>query len=325
MSTDALDVRVGSELPAEVVDLLAAQEGVALTRQLLSLGRSRDEVHRWTRTGRLHRPRRGLLIDGAVWRACASWDRHGLRARVYWLEADLAGRALALSHHSSLALQAIAVLDEAVDDLAHMCAVGQGRGHRSAGLFVHAGLAGQHVMELGSFRVVVPALACLQVAADYGIAAGLVAVDSALNQKLCTRTDLDELAEHPQLRVGGRRVKAVLDLADGRRESAGESRTAWVWHRLGLPELVPQVVILDVDGTFVARVDFVVKGTRVIVEFDGADKYDGRASLLAEKRREDRLRELGYEVVRITWADLGRPTTVLAKARSALERARARV
>jgi very-short-patch-repair endonuclease len=54
---------------------------------------------------------------------------------------------------------------------------------------------------------------------------------------------------------------------------------------------------------------------RVVVEFDGAVKYqgaDGRNALIREKRREDALRALGYRVVRLTWSELRRPERVLA-------------
>ena len=37
-----------------------------------------------------------------------------------------------------------------------------------------------------------------------------------------------------------------------------------------------------------------------------------------EKRREDRLRRLGYLVVRVTWAQLERPGAVAAAVRAAL-------
>ena len=86
-----------------------------------------------------------------------------------------------------------------------------------------------------------------------------------------------------------------------------------------------QVRISDDAGVVGARVDLLVGG-RVVVEFDGLVKYegaDGRAALAAEKRREDWLRSLGYEVVQLTWADLERPRRVEALVRSALERAAA--
>lgn len=46
--------------------------------------------------------------------------------------------------------------------------------------------------------------------------------------------------------------------------------------------------------------------------------------MFEEKRREDRLRELGFEVVRVTWTDLERPNIVLDRIRAAIARARLR-
>ncbi len=87
--------------------------------------------------------------------------------------------------------------------------------------------------------------------------------------------------------------------------------------------VTPQVVISDRDGSFVARVDFLVDGTAVVVEFDGKVRYAAGdpGVLWQEKRREDRLRRLGYVVVRITWADLETPGAVAAKVRAALRAA----
>jgi hypothetical protein len=66
----------------------------------------------------------------------------------------------------------------------------------------------------------------------------------------------------------------------------------------------------------------------VVIEFDDKIKYgvDGKQALVDEKVREDRLRGLGYEIVRLTWADLTRPgrvkTMVLAAAKRAGSRGR---
>ena len=75
-----------------------------------------------------------------------------------------------------------------------------------------------------------------------------------------------------------------------------------------------------------------------MLEFDGQVKYSRSADqpdpfghrrspqqvLWAEKQREDRLRELGYEVVRVTWADLDDPVALARRIRAAIERARRR-
>jgi hypothetical protein len=68
-------------------------------------------------------------------------------------------------------------------------------------------------------------------------------------------------------------------------------------------ELETQVTVLDPQGALVARVDFLLDGC-VVAEADGVGKYADAADLWAEKRREDRLRELGFGVVRWGWDDM---------------------
>ncbi len=118
------------------------------------------------------------------------------------------------------------------------------------------------------------------------------------------------------------RAASMLRLVDGRRESVGESRCGVALAMAGI-EATPQVTIRHLNGDVVARVDFLVDGTKVVIEFDGKVKYAaGDPKVLwEEKRREDRLRRLGYVVVRITWADLERPGGVAAVVRSVLRAA----
>lgn len=140
----------------------------------------------------------------------------------------------------------------------------------------------------------------------------LAAADHALRLRVATAEAIETaLTEVKPGAQGVRAVRRALQIADARRESAGESYTAWVAHLLGLA-LVPQVTI----GRY--RVDFVVEGTRVIVEFDGAAKYASHDDLLAEKRREDELRAMGYVIVRLMWSDLERPDRARAKIERAL-------
>ena len=77
-----------------------------------------------------------------------------------------------------------------------------------------------------------------------------------------------------------------------------------------------------------ARVDFLFRAERVVVEFDGAVKHGGPAAqgqlaLVAEKRREDTIRRLGYVVVRLTLADLADPERVAGLIRAAIRLAAA--
>ncbi|MDF2144038.1 hypothetical protein [Knoellia sp. p5-6-4] len=153
--------------------------------------------------------------------------------------------------------------------------------------------------------------------------AAVVALDAALHNTVVTAEGIEEAAE--RLGLGPKaqgRVTRALGLADGQVESPGESLTRLILAGLGFP-VRSQVGISDAAG-FVGRVDFLV-GDRVVVEFDGLVKYEGaqgREALAAEKRREDRLRAAGYEVVRLTWADLGRQDHVARLVREATQRAR---
>jgi hypothetical protein len=100
---------------------------------------------------------------------------------------------------------------------------------------------------------------------------------------------------------GIRQAREAWGHASPLSESPLESRCR-VWFRDGgLPELDLQVVLGDETRT--ARVDFLFRAQRTVVEADGKVKYTEPEALWAEKNREDWLRELGFEVVRATWAD----------------------
>ena len=164
--------------------------------------------------------------------------------------------------------------------------------------------------------------ALVQHAIDDGLASGVVSADDALHRGLVSLADLDAALERVSSWPHVSRARGMLAWADGSAESVGESRCRVILGAHGV-RLVPQVTITDDWGAVVARVDFLVEGTNVVVEFDGKVKYAaGDPEVLwAEKRREDRLRRLGYVVVRITWGDLERPGAVVAKVRRALRAA----
>jgi very-short-patch-repair endonuclease len=59
-----------------------------------------------------------------------------------------------------------------------------------------------------------------------------------------------------------------------------------------------------------------------VVETDGLAKYDELAALRREKLRQERLEELGYKVVRLTWEQVtGEPERSAARIRRAFGRA----
>ncbi|ANS79423.1 hypothetical protein SGUI_2027 [Serinicoccus hydrothermalis] len=301
--------------------LLGALGQVCATRDLRALGLGSTEAEGLVRSGDLVRVRRGAFVSGPVWRAAPPWERHDLRARAV-LRGLAPGARVALSDHSSLAVQGVDL--HGVDERVHLCRTDDGRSRQDAGVRVHGRVPDAFVVDLHVGPVVTIALAVLQVAARSGVEAGLVSADAALRERRTTRAELEAaLACMTGWRAHAAAAR-VVELASPLSESAGESRTRWVLLTLGLGIPEQQAEIADEHGLLVARVDFLFRAEKVVVEFDGMLKYDDPSVLRSEKLREDRLRELGYEVVRLTWADLANPALVDRRLRAAFARARAR-
>jgi hypothetical protein len=77
--------------------------GVFTRDDLRALGIPEDRVRRWVADGRWHRVRRGVLVDGARWRAGDDRDRHLLRLAAA-LRLDRSGEAVASGASAVLAL-----------------------------------------------------------------------------------------------------------------------------------------------------------------------------------------------------------------------------
>ena len=313
-----------------------ARDGVFSTADAARAGLDSNALRRLVRQGRCLRLTRGWFAvhDGAV---IEPQRLHVLTARA--LGRQYAGRA-AVSHHSRLLLAGLptyaadlhtvhptSVVDPVRADEETGDAYRRNATVRRPGVVVHEPLAGLRVVStrprLGAARTAVlpVAVSLLQAGLVAGPEAFLVPADAAVRSGATTRGELAEVASLFRGHTGVGPVRAALPWVDARHESPGETRSAHLLRSLGF-ELEPQLEVL-VEGRLY-RPDFRIRGTQVLVEFDGAVKYgaDGRI-LFAEKQREDALRRAGWVVVRLVWGDLSRPHVVLARVRSALETAAA--
>jgi hypothetical protein len=167
-----------------------------------------------------------------------------------------------------------------------------------------------------------PAEAVVRIAQRAGFEAGVVCADSALRLGLTSEAELREVHERMRDHPGSRESGRVVGFADGRAESAGESRTRVAAHEGGLPEPDLQVRIYDDEG-LIGRADMVIED--LVIEFDGRLKYrrardpedrplkDPGEIVWAEKIREDRMRAVGRGMRRVIWGDLEpghRPRTI---------------
>ncbi len=328
-----------------ITRLLQAQGGVASARELLLAGFSRRTIEVMVRRGELVRVRRDAVVLAESLAGCTPWERTTLLTRAVGRSlaaatvAPAAGETAvthALSHESALMVQDLPYFGQ--DGLVHLVRTDGRRGRRDATVWVHRPVDARWVETVDGVRVVSPSLAALQVAVTHGVEAGLVALDGVLHRagtaalEAGTRWDgaASARAGHEVAEALGTlrgpaasRAHLVVEQADGRSESAGESRSRWLVHCLGLGPCTPQFEIRD-GPLLVGVADLKLDRWAVVVEFDGTGKYTSHESLLAEKDREDRIRTLGYEVVRIRWSDLARPHVVRRRLLEAIARAEAR-
>ena len=179
-------------------------------------------------------------------------------------------------------------------------------------------------------RVTSVARTLIDVGCTAGFATTVIAADAALHRGVVTPEALAAALGRTRHRRAAAEARRALMFADGRSESAGESLTRTVMRRSGLPEPGVQITIYAPDGTFIGRADLGYPELGVLIEFDGLIKYSKllkpgeRAPdvVLAEKLREDRLRDLGYLVVRLVWSELADPVAVARKITTKLEQGR---
>ena len=170
-----------------------------------------------------------------------------------------------------------------------------------------------------------PARTVVDLAVSAAFDVAVVAMDASQHaarrapQPLTTRADVRDLVDLMSPFRGLKRVIAVLDASTPLSESVGESLCRIIIAELGFEDPELQVEFRDEDG-LIGFADFTWRHDHVILEFDGKIKYlDARYRqglsagqiVVLEKLREDRLRALGYRVVRAEWKDLVDPARLL--------------
>jgi hypothetical protein len=149
----------------------------------------------------------------------------------------------------------------------------------------------------------------------------VVAADSALYQRLTSKSEIRRVLELCGHWPGLEHARNAIDFANPLAESVLESCARVIFQQHALPRPALQVNISGRE--FIGRVDFCWTRRMTIAEADGLLKYHGRAEAIAELKRDRLLREAGYEVVHFTWAELfSDPARVVARIRQAFARAR---
>lgn len=291
------------------VSELLRQGGLVTREQLLAAGVSARQL---SGAGRgLVRIRRGVYADRAVAEGLSRAARTALEVRAARLvtAVDLvAARATAALVHDLPLLGPRPTTP-------HLVERKQDRPlHRGASTTLRP----EEVVDVGVPATSVPRTV-MDIARVRGFTAGVVIADAALAGRV-SRGGLEHVLEGRQNWPGADAAHRAIAFADARSESPLESLGRVRFAEQGLPPPDLQLLIADEEGPF-ARVDQAWEEHRAVAEADGALKYATPADLFSEKRREDRLRDLGWEVVRYTWDDaLRRPDLLAARVRRAFLR-----
>lgn len=300
--------------------MIAAGRGGWFTRpDALAAGYSDSELRQRVRSGQWVKMSFNSYVDPRAWPAEEpAWERAIRLHRLGVLMASERLGDVVVSHQSAAMFHRLPVWGT---DLArvHFTRLGTGQARRARGLQVHRGaIARDEIVELDGLPLTVCERAVVETACTTSYEVGVVLADAALRLRLTTRELLVSVVQRHRHWRGLPAARAAVQFADGLSESVGESRLRVLMANHGLPTPELQVEIRDESGRLIGRVDFLLAGT-LVVEFDGALKYGaGADAVLAEKWREDRLRERGYGVIRISWADLDHPHETAARIRRAL-------
>jgi hypothetical protein len=300
---------------------------VMLRKQLLADGWNDRAIAAMVRAREWVRVRHGAYVSAQAWNTLDDAGRHEVTVRAVVAQSKT---RLIASHSSAMPFYGGPTWGLDLNWVHGTRSDGK-CGRREAGVHQHCGvIADGDVVERRGLRVMSATRAGLEVTTVTSTEAALVAVNHLLHVGFTTLDKLKRRYEQGFVFWKGTlSTDLVLRLADAAVESVGESRFFYFCYAAGLPAPVPQYVVTDGRGQFVARVDFAWPELGIFVEFDGKVKYaallkPGESAsdvVVREKRREERIVEVtGWRCLRVTWSDLENPPALHARIRGLLGR-----
>ncbi|NLV78401.1 MAG: hypothetical protein GXY65_03485 [Rhodococcus sp.] len=289
----------------------------AVTRtQLLASGRSPFEVKRDLRAGELVPLAHGVYLPRADYDALDDVGVHRVWARHV---GSTLGPAAAISHVSAAILHGAPAWNVPLDRV-H---VSRPHGWRlTKSLHAHAARwSDGDIVTVDGVPVTSPARTVADVARSQPRAQAVAIGDALLRIEPAARSLLGQALESTAGLTGAARARSVAGFVDGRSESVGESLSRVRMAEYGLPRPDLQRELVARGGRRY-RADFFWEEFGIVGEFDGAGKYHDRRDLVAEKFREDALRDLGLEVIRWNWAELDHFDVVVRRFDRAVDRSR---
>ena len=323
-------------MDGELARTAARQGGFFYRWQALDCGYTEDEVKRLRRTKSWVPLRRGAYVTRAVHEGLDAAGKHRMLVRA--VVGNLTGRVV-VTGPSALVMLRVPIWGVDLDEV-HVWREESKTARRDAGVVHHVGaLTDGETLTVDGLITASPERSLLDACRGCEFEPGVVMADGARRH---LRLDMDvALATLERQRDWSGSVTAsrVLAFSSDRAETVGESRSRVLMARLGLPRPRQQYAVRDERRRLIGVTDFLLEEHGTVVEFDGKLKYgrelyersgqvedvDLGEVVWREKRREDAIRDAGYEVVRLVWSDLdGRDGEVRARFLRAFSRAATR-
>jgi very-short-patch-repair endonuclease len=287
--------------------LAAAHHGIFSREHARQCGLTNGEIHRRVTTGlwdREHHRAYRFVAAPRQWRGdvlAACWAG-GFRAYA--------------SHRSAAALWGLAGGSE---DFVEITCPRWSRA-RHDGLIVHESKAFDNLDKTYVDRVPVttPARTLIDLGAVCGMRTVEIAADRAVRLRLTSHDELvrtlQRLGRSGRNGVGKlRKVLALRGPTLGRAASEMETRLLQVLRRRGLPEPVLQLEI-ELQGSFIARVDAAYPQWRVAIEYDSDEWHSGVEERRRDSSRRNRILAAGWTPITATFDDVRAGGTELVRA-----------
>ena len=261
------------------------------------------------RSGDLVVIRHGVFLRADAWPATAD-GQQAVRARAE----QVANPEGVISHQSAALL--LGLPSPGFDRWDHFpvsITLPAGHSSKSRATVHHVGPlpASQVVRDSDGYLVTSPARTAVDLAADLELPQALVVLDGAA-RLICgsfvtnaRRRDFSnpgftsavrDLLSEAATTIRATRMRGSIPLTTPVRESAAESLSAGHMHLAGIPTPRYQAEVRTARGVYYP--DFLWEEQRLIGECDGAVKYHDPGAYVAEKEREQDLRDHGWRFVR---------------------------
>jgi hypothetical protein len=277
------------------------------TAEAVRQGAGERDIERLLGAQAWRRLRRGVFVASPVWQAADERGRHRLLVSGRLLQKDsrwVAARRSAAVFHD------LPLLGKTLPEIPQLLRGAEGSRVKAKDRHERvATLPDEERVDVDGVPVSSLARTVNDIARQETFRSGLIVADGALRRGL-GQDELVALARSRADWPGGWNGLTVARLANGLHETALESLSWAACHTMGIAMPEPQIRVY-VGERLVARVDGLWRDHNTIGQADGMFKYKDRKGVIRDKKQDEELEDLGFEVARWGWDEAYRPVGVL--------------